>query len=811
MEVKLLPRIKLFRYLVLVLTLTGLVSADATRDHAVIAASGGVAPIGNPIGSVTVSFEEIIAGSPATVSIVIAGCKLGLTCDTLETYTTVANSIRHPTISTVYDYFTVTASWTGGTSVSVTVNTTLTTATNGSGGVGGSSSWGAITGYLPNQTDLGSALTALTQVWPSTPGVPTCTGTPCTAYGTTLTEYGSSAGVATSSDPGAIAEVPMVANGSHGMKPSASGALNTGAFAPSYTLPVATSSTLGGVKPDGTSVLNVAGVLSATAASVGADVSGAAATAQSTAETYATNASNIGSGTLAAGRLPNPVVIGTDNSAAGTLNVSNGSANAHTVFGSAATTTNTILGFATVPTNGHLVTCTVSSTTCTLTDGGAVPSAGVTSVFTRTGAVTATSGDYTLDLIASPAASVSFTAPATDTYSFLGTAPASTSSGTGTAAGTLFNAMAPTGGATTGSATTAGAGGNISYTAGAGGSGSGGTNASGGAGGSINLIPGVGGAKSGSGTAGVNGQVNIGLAGTIGGILGFAGLTSGIATCTAPAVAGTATNAVVCSNGFNVPQNSGTAVNGGSTPYYAFTGDTKTGMGATGTSTSQVGLYSNGNLIAYFGALATGMTLYSTSPIRWSDFSTFNDTYLCRASASVFEVGTTSCNALGTLNTGVINTGTSVAAGGFTAVSIGTPTQIYNTATTSSSASISATTMIANGAADRNYRFNAYVGQLAAGATCSVAGSIAINIVYTDPITGTAYTYVVPVLLSGGTAMGANVPLSTSTPTVANVGNATIQFRAKASTNVQFSTTYAQGTCSSGSPTYSIYPDLEAL
>jgi hypothetical protein len=419
----------------------------------------------------------------------------------------------------------------------------------------------------------------------------------------------------------------------------------------------------------------------------------------------------------------------------------------------------------------------------------------------------------TLDAIGSPQTNtnVSFTASAGYGYTFLGTAPASTSSGTGTAPGTLFNAMAPTGGATTGSATTAGAGGNISYTAGAGGSGSGGTNASGGAGGSINLIPGVGGAKSGSGTAGVNGQVNIGLAGTIGGILGFAGLTSGTATCTAPAVAGTATNAVVCSNGFNVPQNSGTAVNGGSTPYYAFTGDTKTGMGAVGTSTSEAGLYSNGNLIAYFGALATGMTLYSTSPIRWSDFSTFNDTYLCRASASVFEVGTTSCNALGTLNTGVINTGTSVAAGGFTAVSIGTPTQIYNTATTSSSASISATTMIANGAADRNYRFNAYVGQLAAGATCSVAGSIAINIVYTDPITGTAYTYVVPVLLSGGTAMGANVPLSTSTPTVANVGNATIQFRAKASTNVQFSTTYAQGTCSSGSPTYSIYPDLEAL
>jgi uncharacterized protein (TIGR02145 family) len=42
----------------------------------------------------------------------------------------------------------------------------------------------------------------------------------------------------------------------------------------SYTLPTATSSTLGGVKPDGTSILNNGGVLSVTPASIGAQVSG---------------------------------------------------------------------------------------------------------------------------------------------------------------------------------------------------------------------------------------------------------------------------------------------------------------------------------------------------------------------------------------------------------------------------------------------------------------------------------------------------------------------------------------------------------
>ena len=49
-----------------------------------------------------------------------------------------------------------------------------------------------------------------------------------------------------------------------------------------YTLPIATSSGLGGVKPDGTSILNTAGVISATAASVGADPSGAAAAVTTT-------------------------------------------------------------------------------------------------------------------------------------------------------------------------------------------------------------------------------------------------------------------------------------------------------------------------------------------------------------------------------------------------------------------------------------------------------------------------------------------------------------------------------------------------
>jgi hypothetical protein len=60
--------------------------------------------------------------------------------------------------------------------------------------------------------------------------------------------------------------------------------------------------------------------------------------------------------------------LGTDNSVAGTLQFSNGSANAHTTLGSVATTSNTVDFFTTAPTTGDLVDCVVSTTTCTLTD-----------------------------------------------------------------------------------------------------------------------------------------------------------------------------------------------------------------------------------------------------------------------------------------------------------------------------------------------------------------------------------------------------------------------------------------------------------
>lgn len=76
--------------------------------------------------------------------------------------------------------------------------------------------------------------------------------------------------------------------------------------------------------------------------------------------------------------------FGTDNSAAGTLQLANGSANAHTIWSSGATTSNTIQGFAIAPTTGDLVDCVTTSTTCLLTDSGVLAANVVTDSGTAT-------------------------------------------------------------------------------------------------------------------------------------------------------------------------------------------------------------------------------------------------------------------------------------------------------------------------------------------------------------------------------------------------------------------------------------------
>lgn len=98
-----------------------------------ITASGGTLQISNLYGGYNVSFEEIPSGSPATVSVVVQGCMRGGSCDTAaDTNTSTAAAIRFVTFTKAYNYFLVTASWTGGTNATIQVNPLITTARNGS-------------------------------------------------------------------------------------------------------------------------------------------------------------------------------------------------------------------------------------------------------------------------------------------------------------------------------------------------------------------------------------------------------------------------------------------------------------------------------------------------------------------------------------------------------------------------------------------------------------------------------------------------------------------------------------------------------
>lgn len=202
---------------------------------------------------------------------------------------------------------------------------------------------------------------------------------------------------------------------------------------------------------------------------------------------------------------------GTDNTTAGTLTLSNAAAAAHTIFGSAATTTNTIKGFATVPTTNHLVSCVVTTTTCVLTDSGST-----------TGSFANTSLSN-LSAVAINAALL----PGTTNSIALGSSSFYWSNAFLTAeqcgiAGTTSCAITGAG-STSGTAT-------LTWPAIAGTV----TN---------NIVS--------SNGMTFNAGIQIGVAGTRSGVITMEGSTSGAATITAPAIAGTTTNQFVFSNGIS--------------------------------------------------------------------------------------------------------------------------------------------------------------------------------------------------------------------------------------------------------------------
>jgi hypothetical protein len=89
-----------------------------------IASSGGTVTVANPNNYTAASFEEIpITGSPGSASITVQGCMRGTTCDTAaDTNTGTSAAIRGISFSKVYDYFLVTATYSGGTATGYTIN-----------------------------------------------------------------------------------------------------------------------------------------------------------------------------------------------------------------------------------------------------------------------------------------------------------------------------------------------------------------------------------------------------------------------------------------------------------------------------------------------------------------------------------------------------------------------------------------------------------------------------------------------------------------------------------------------------------------
>jgi hypothetical protein len=232
---------------------------------------------------------------------------------------------------------------------------------------------------------------------------------------------------------------------------------------------------------------------------------------------------------------------------------------------------------------------------------------------------------------------------------------------------------------------------------------------------------------SGGFTAGANGGAA--------GVLNLKGSTSGAVICTAPAVAGTSTNALTCTNVLLLPAG---AV---STPGYGFTGDTNTGMWDSGPgnlmfSVQGTGLMeiAGGGATAFRGnqpigfaaaglpaALDTGISRDAAAVVDFGSGAAANTTARLKA-AGYMSVGTTFTSNAGCGDTTLVGGAT---AGKYTSVTAGTCTtvitmgnsatapngwsctatdlttaadagNIKQTATTTTSASLNETTVVAS-------------------------------------------------------------------------------------------------------------------
>jgi len=159
-------------------------------------------------------------------------------------------------------------------------------------------------------------------------------------------------------------------------------------------------------------------------------------------------------------------------------------------------------------------------------------------------------------------------------------------------------------------------------------------------------------------------------------------------------------------------------------------------------------------------------------------------------------------NSAGTLQYAIGPSFTPVKVGGLTVVGNGTSSEVYNTASAATTATISATTMVTPAVAT-TYRFSAYVTQTVVGASCAGNDTIQLALVYQDP--NAAGTQTVNSALYTITTNGTigNIPWTS--------GREVVTFRSKASVAVQYQATYTPNGSCSPNPTYQVFPVLEVL
>ena len=160
-----------------------------------------------------------------------------------------------------------------------------------------------------------------------------------------------------------------------------------------------------------------------------------------------------------------------------------------------------------------------------------------------------------------------------------------------------------------------------------------------------------------------------------------------------------------------------------------------------------------------------------------------------------------SCGSLIILNTSLVTEGSiNCATGAFskynqaTVVGSGVDYDTFNTLSGATNTSIGSTAIATLGASDQNFSFTGGISQVNIGTTCTVAGSVTINLTYTDALSGVAIT-VNPDIDAGTVVPSTSLPFSTSAVGAANIGTFRWMGRAKASTAITYSTTYNNGTC----------------